>query len=837
MITRDPNCKLCRLSATAKTVCLLGNGPKRTDVMIIGEAPGASEDETGKPFVGKSGQLLSSLLEEAGIVREATYIANAVSCRPPDNKTPTKSQIKSCKIWLDRQIQSVKPKFILLLGNTPLQSVTGKPGIKKVRGRPFIKDDIIYLPTFHPAAALRDPALMEVIKADLILFEDIIDRGEIPREKRVNYEIIKGEAQLDKLIADLEGWVSLDIETTGLYAWHKEAKVISIGFGLKKKQYILPIFHPQSPFSPEAIKHFIKKLDIKIKKGGVKFIAHNGKFDFVWLWVHFGVKWYQYFEFDTMLAHYLLDENDQHGLKYLAQKVFQAPNWDVDKDEKTGAGDLEDHALYLAHDVYYTRRLRTELLKWFKEGEEGPHAVFKHILMPCARMFVEVEYDGVYIKADRFDQAEEYLRKEYNDALQGLEQWGEINWGSPQQLAKKLFDDLGIEVIEKTPTGNPSTSESVLKRIDHPCVGDLLKFRAAKQQLSFFIDGWQPFLDEDGYLHPVFKLHGTVTGRLSAEHPNLQQVPRDPRIRSLISAPEGWTLLEADLSQIELRIAAELAGEKTMLDAFNRGVDTHWLTAISEIERGGGLVDLVLDTARTWKQDKKLKYAEAIEVLLEMGPDAAAEINPQWKEFRKRAKAINFGYLYGMWWKKFKLYARDNYGVIVDDDQAQASRKTFFSKYSGFLSWHKRQNKLAQRYGYVPSLSGRKRRLPKAMGNADTPERREALRQAINSPVQSFANEINLMAALQLRSEFDRSKVRICGTVHDAILVRVKDEYLEQVGLRLLEIMTGPELFKTLDIQLSVPILAEAKVGDWGIGIDFHKWQKGQKNGKVKRSV
>jgi DNA polymerase-1 len=299
----------------------------------------------------------------------------------------------------------------------------------------------------------------------------------------------------------------------------------------------------------------------------------------------------------------------------------------------------------------------------------------------------------------------------------------------------------------------------------------------------------------------------------------------------LIGAPPGWTLLEADLSQIELRIAAELAKERTMLDAFQRGIDTHWLTAMSEIERGQGLAELVLDTARTWKQNKKLNYGEAIEVLLEMGPDAAAEINKEWKEIRKKAKAINFGYLYGMWWKKFKLYARDNYGVVVTDEQAEESRDNFFSKYPGYPDWHKNQGRLAQQNGYVKTLSGRKRRLPKAMAAHDTPERREALRQAINSPVQSFANEINLMAALQLREEFGRKIVRICGTVHDAILVRVKNEHMNEVGKRLLEIMTGPKLFKTLNIKLSVPILAEAKVGDWGVGKDFHKWQK--ENGYV----
>src|SRR5690606_2954163 len=115
------------------------------------------EERDGVPFVGKASQLLDQLLEDAGIDRDETFVCNAVSCRPPNNKTPTKGEIKACKKWLDYQIAMVKPKFVLLLGNTPLLSVTGAAGITRRRGRPFEKDGIIYLPAFHPAYILRNP--------------------------------------------------------------------------------------------------------------------------------------------------------------------------------------------------------------------------------------------------------------------------------------------------------------------------------------------------------------------------------------------------------------------------------------------------------------------------------------------------------------------------------------------------------------------------------------------------------------------------------------------------------------------------------------------------------
>lgn len=850
MLRRDPNCTLCRLCKTAEYVCLLGQGPEPCDIMIIGEAPGAREDDSGKPFVGKSGKLLEAALAEYGFEREDVFITNAVSCRPPDNRTPTKGEINACRKWLEYQISMVKPKYVLLLGNVPLQSITGKQGITKKRGKPFEKDGIVFLPTFHPSFILRDPTNEMVFEQDIKLFRDIVDFGGVPEERELDVRLVLSWDDFDEMMDDLDGTVSFDIETTQLYPWQTrkldkygrwvedpEPKIVSIGFGTARNQWVIPVNHDRSPWTQDEVQEMVEEITEVIEDLFV--VMHNGKFDLLWMWVHFGVQWP--IDFDTMLAHYLLDENMRHGLKYLAQVYCGAPDWEIDLDEKQGATSLKKLAKYHGHDLFYTRKLRFVLGKMLNEDPEVKR-VFQKIMMPCARLFVEIEMNGVFIDESKFDEAEKVLRDQYNAALKELEEWEpeyvldskgkkkSFNWGSPAQLAKLLFEDLEIPVVEYTKAGNPSCSESVIKRIDHPCTDALLKFRAAKQQLSFFIDGWKPFLHRwpngDVYLHPSFKLHGTVTGRLSCEHPNLQQVPRDKRIRSLITAPEGWTLIECDLSQIELRIAAELANEKAMLHAFANNIDVHWLTAINEIARGGGLKDLVLDTARTWKQDKTIKYSEAIDILLEMGPDAAVEIHPEWKEYRKKAKAINFGYLYGMWWKKFKMYARDNYGISVTDEEAQASREAYFDNYPDYPAWHDRQRRYARKHGYVKTLSGRKRRLPEAMSAEDTPERREAERQAINSPVQSFANEINLMAALQLREEYGRNIVRICGTVHDAVLFRVKNEYVEEVYNRMLKIMQRPKLMDEFGIDLFVPIEADGSIGPWGAGVSLKEWKE-----------
>ena len=240
------------------------------------------------------------------------------------------------------------------------------------------------------------------------------------------------------------------------------------------------------------------------------------------------------------------------------------------------------------------------------------------------------------------------------------------------------------------------------------------------------------------------------------------------------------------------------------------------------------MADVVLSTAQK-SAGEKLKYKEAIEHLLKIGPDAAVEVNPAWKELRKKAKAINFGYLFGMWWKKFKIYARDNYGVSVTDEQAQESRIAYFELYPDLPRWHDRQRQYARNNGYVITPSGRKRRLPGATLTYDCPERGEAERQAINTPVQSFANELNLMSLLQVVKEFKTTIVRPVGTVHDAILIEVREEHAERITNRILQIMRKPELLDEFGIKVKVPIEADAKLGPWGKGVSLVKWLKERK--------
>jgi uracil-DNA glycosylase family 4 len=849
-VIRDEGCTRCKLHSTTTRVCTLSE-PKRAKVMVLGEAPGQQEEKTGILFNGRSGQLLWRELARVGIDRENVYVANAVSCRPPDNRTPKKAEIKACSHWVNEQVKLVQPKFVLVLGNVPLISLTGSAGIKKQRGRAFEKNGVIYLPTWHPSYVLRDDKNLGTFAADLRLFARIIKEGRIPKEDGLNWVIVNTPERFERMLADISGTVSFDVETTSLYQWDqgplernpnypgrvRERGVVSLGIGTKNHQWCLPMLHPGSPWKREQLEQMVKQLDEKMQDCII--VAHNGKFDALWMMVKHCVQWRP--DFDTMLAHYMLDENSRHGLKILSQVYYNAPNYDDDDVKlKTGeAGLLEDHCLYLAHDVYYTRKLRFTLGKMLDEDWEV-NRVFERIMMPLATLFIDIEYHGAYVDLVQFHKVEKQLRLELKAAEDELKKFGDINWRSTKQLAELFFGTLGMKPLDRTKKGAASTSESVLLRLDHPAAKALMKYRGVDQLLKMFIDGWKPFLGPDGRMHPSFKLHGTVTARASCEHPNLQQVPRLELIRSLITAPDGWVLLEMDLSQIEMRIAGELSGDQVLIGAFDKDEDVHWLTAIREVTRGGGMKEEFILTAEeavkkglaksrgqviiSKGRQLGISYAEATKIVYELGPDLAASLLKTWKEVRKKAKAVNFGYLFGMWWKKFIIYARDNYGVHVTDKQAQDSRKAFFGLYSALEGWHQRQKRYARRHGYVRSLSGRKRRLPAAMSQHDSPERGEAERQAVNSPVQSFACDLNFMVLMQLVKEFGLNVLRPIGTVHDATLMEVRVEMLWKVASRALEVMQHPEMLDEFDIKLRVPIKGDVKVGPWGKGIDLEKW-------------
>jgi len=777
---RNKNCTSCGLYRSAQAVCLMGRGPVPAKVMIVGEAPGFREDDIGKPFAGDAGKVLDKLLGEAGLKREDCYITNSCKCRPPDNRTPKAGEIKACKPYLMEEIKRVKPKFVLLLGATALKAALNKAKITENHGKVFKHMGKYYMPTFHPAAALRDASKTDLIRGDMKSFANLVKKGKPRAKHKSNYRVIKTLENFNECVEFLEKQkvIAFDLETSQLNRKGGEGSYINcLGLGNEKRQYILPLEHEDSPWvSSPLIQQEMVTILTEVT-AGKRIIAHNGKFDNLWLREMYGVRFK--LTFDTMLAAHALDENTPNGLKYLARVKLGVPDWDVSESIKQGKG-MSPKKLYEynALDVYYTTKLYYLFREQLKE-DKAVLKVFKYIYMGASDLYEDAEYEGIYIDTDKLQDVERDLRKKKNKVEKKLNKLaGEgVNWNSTQQVSKILFNKWKLKPIEITDAGAYSTAEGVLKQLrsKHEGVELLLEYRKYAKLLSSFVDGWKNRMYQ-GRIYPSFKIHGTVTGRPSCVDPNLQQVPRESTIRSLINAPHGWVFAEADHSQVELRVTAMMSGDRAMKFIYQTGGDIHTETA-----------------------------------------KVVTSKNEVTKDERKKAKAVNFGFIYGMGAPKFQEYARDKFELKFSLDECKAYRRRFFDKYYDLPEWHDKQRKIARAFGQVRTYTGRVRRLPD-VNSPEQGKRAEAERQAINSPVQGFAAEVTLMGAIGIRQKFSWDHVRVVGTVHDSILMYIRRDMVEELAPKIAKVMENPPLFKKFNLDLPVPLKAEISVGPWGSG-------------------
>lgn len=788
---RNPDCTLCGLRNSAKTICIIGQGPTPCKIMIVGEAPGFREDEVGKPFQGKTGKLLDEMLKEAGLSRDEVYLTNIMHCHPPDNRAPKAKEVKACLGYLQQEIKLVNPQFIILLGAVAVKAIFNKAGVNKLRGSSKEKDGITYMITLHPAALFRQPLQIPVVKADFARFAKQI-AGKLDTENSLNYTLVDSIAKLRICNKSLlvSPHISYDTETTSLNWKDPREKLGVLGFGVEDHQWVVPFHHPESPWDGNDALHrkIMASLLISIEDNK-KLIAQNGKYDNKFLKFRYGACPNQ--TFDTMLASYLLNENSPNGLKEMSRVYYDASDYELDLEtKKVYDYPLKTVAKYNAFDVYYTLKLYHLFKEKLKE-DPALLRVYKYLLMPASRALEDAEMEGVYIDPVAYqasmkkNDAEIISTKALLDSLVKEP----INWNSTQQVAKLLFEKLKLPVLEYTEKGAPSTSgETVLPRLReyHPVVDALLEHRD-RVKLGQFITGWGEHI-ENNRIHSSFLLHGTVTGRLSNRNPNLQQTPRNPLLRALITAPPGWIMIEADYSQAELRIAAMMADETNMKQCFSNGIDIHKRTA-----------------------------ASVAKVLLEAVT----------KDMRKKAKAVNFGFVYGMGWRKFKDYARDKYDVIMTEEEAQEAREIFFQLYPGLTPWHERQRRLVRKYKQVRSMMGRLRRLPEV----DSPERgisAEAERQAVNSPVQVLASDFNLYSFVRMHKELSWEKVRPVALIHDAILTLVRIDSLVEMLPKMVHIMTDMKTIeRVFHTRITVPIEIEMKAGAWGKGVVVYDEEKG----------
>jgi DNA polymerase-1 len=718
-------------------------------------------------FSGAAGELLWNKLADHGLDRGDFFITNGVKCRPEFNTTPTLKQVRTCTTeYLVPEIEAIKPRFGLALGNVGLMATRHKKGITKFSGAVYEWQGVKFVACLHPAAVLRNPRYTSQFDQALVVFKRLVyDEAGVPS---TNIVIVNDKESLKKLVARLrkakEG--AIDTETDGdkppkgrfkgggLAWWDPSWMLVSIQLTIRAGgAYVIPLWHKESRWKdPQRVVNILKPY---LESPDIEWTLQNGKYDEHVL-RRVGVSIFT--SFDTMGAEYALDENNYKGLGVLAQKYLAAPDYKemIDKSHMRDA-DLELLAEYGGRDSDYTFRLKgPQRLRMHQDGLA--ETLYNEILMPAVRTLTSMEEVGFPIHRKKFAHRQKQVYRKIASQMKAIDKFvpdslSPINLNSPKQIGQLLFDHLDFPIHKTTKSGAPSTSEGVLVRLndvdDTGIIDLILNYRKWKLYESRYFTSWEYFMDDRGIIHPGYKPFHTVTGRLSCENPNMQQVPRNPFVRGLVGGRKGWTVVEADYSQAELRIAAHISQDRAMLRAYNTGRDIHMETAM----------------AITGKAPPEISSEE-----------------------RKMAKSVNFGFLYGMGANKYVEYSKENFNLDVSIEEAKRFRATFFDRYRKLQAWHQRQRMAAQRRGWVVSPIGRRRRLWD-IDSTNESVRAEAERQAINSPVQSMASDMMLLAMSILHERPSYNVARLFGTVHDSILFLIRDEAVDDTIPIIKEVM------------------------------------------------
>ncbi|PID45517.1 MAG: DNA polymerase I [Proteobacteria bacterium] len=620
------------------------------------------------------------------------------------------------------------------------------------------------------------------------LDEPIPSEGGVPVVEEideVDYQCILTEAQLDDWIEKITTakLLSFDSETTSLN--YMDARVVGLCFSVKPGEAAyLPLGHDYIDVPQQLdFDATLARLKPLLEDPTIHKVGQNLKYDRSVLLNH-GIELKGIIH-DTMLESYVLDSvANRHDMDTLCSKHL---NYQTIKFEDiAGKGKkqltfnqitLEDATPYAAEDADVTLRLHrffAPQLKALKsDTKPNQEKLYREIEMPLLKVLSDIERTGVLIDAEMLAvQSKEISQRmeELESEIYGLA-GEEFNLGSPKQIQAIFFDEakLGLPVIRKTPKGQPSTAEDVLQELaeEHEVPRLLLEHRGLSKLKSTYTDKLPLMINEtSGRVHTSYQQAVAATGRLSSTDPNLQNIPvrsgEGRRIRQAFVAPEGYSILAADYSQIELRIMAHLSGDTGLLDAFSAGKDIHQATA-SEI------FGIPLD---------------------EVIPDQ-----------RRAAKAVNFGLIYGM--SAFGLAKQLN----VPRGEAQEYVNLYFARYPGVKAYMEDTREKARETGYVETLFGRRLYLPN-INAKNAMHRNYAERTAINAPMQGTAADIIKLAMISVH-DWLREKTtdtRMIMQVHDELVLEVANDQLGEVREIITDRMTKAAV-------LDVPLVVDTGVG------------------------
>jgi uracil-DNA glycosylase family 4 len=632
------------------------------------------------------------------------------------------------------------------------------------------------------------------------------------------------------------------------YPESKRVKICAIGFS-DRPGYgcAIPLYHRQNPMPGNQIGTIVKCLRFLLERDDIEWVTQNGKFEIKWLRKQLDI-YLDNMVWDTMLMHYLAvtEEKGTHGLDDFAWLYTDMGGYDAELNKAKPKGELDEGnydlidwdilKVYLADDCDVTMRafevfhplvVQDPELKW----------IWENLMIPASYTLADIEENGIKVnlewlemlekaypeeiarieerlrqypeviemerewqakweercaiakikKADRTPEQQEKFEKyaKYNPAKGGTK----FNFSSIPQLSELLFERMGLKTVVLTEKGNPSTNDDSLKymRSQHPICETLLELRKVKHLYNNFVAGIREHLDPDGFVHPNFNLHGTVTGRLSSDEPNAQQFPRKSNdvfsfqywheIKSLFVSRFGkdGVILQFDYSQLELRILAVFTRDPELIKLYRSGADLHKAVASSAF---------------------------------------GVPIEEVTKDQRTAAKKVQFGIVYQESAKGLSEDLRAE-GIDMSVEECEEFIRNYFKQFPNVEKWIRDIKRFAKRNKYVKTLVGRRRHLP-TIDSVDKAIAAEAERQAVNAPIQSTGSDCTLMSLILINKWLKETgkRSKICVTVHDSIVLDChKDEVIE-VAEKVKDIMENLAKYNEYYSFLGdVPIVSEMEVG------------------------
>ncbi|MBA4327371.1 MAG: DNA polymerase I [Polaromonas sp.] len=619
-----------------------------------------------------------------------------------------------------------------------------------------------------PAASSDEPGLFDE--------PAFLDKPLAERTSNLHYDTVLTWALFDAWLEKIEAaeLVALDTETTSLD--EMQAQIVGLSFSVKPGEAAyIPLTHDYPDAPAQLPQHeVLARLKPWLENPAKAKLGQHVKYD-RHVFANHGIE-VQGYAHDTMLQSYVLEVTKPHGLASLAERHVGRSGINYEDLCGKGAHQIRFNQVDIARAAEYScedsdQTLDVHRVLWPQLQANDKLRFIYELEMQSSEALYRIERNGVLIDAPMLaTQSHELGQRILQLEAEAYEIAGQpFNLGSPKQLGEIFFDKLGMPVIKKTPSGARSTDEEVLEKLaeDYPLPAKLLEHRSLSKLKGTYTDKLaQLALPRTGRVHTHYAQAVAVTGRLSSNDPNLQNIPvRTPegrRVREAFVAPAGSVIASADYSQIELRIMAHLSGDEALLRAFTDGLDVHKATA-----------------------------AEVF------GVDLAQVSSEQ----RRYAKVINFGLIYGM--SSFGL-ARN---LGIETKAAAAYIDKYFQRYPGVKNYMEQTVLFAQKHHFVETVFGRRLYLAEINGG-NGPRKKAAERQAINAPMQGTAADLIKLSMVKVQDVLDAEKraTKMIMQVHDELVFEVPEAEVEWVRTEIPRLMAGVA-------DLKVPLLAEIGFG------------------------